>query len=601
MKHILMFCVISLSLASTATAADECPAPAPDAADKVCRPTKEEVEAFQPRGGLAWILDSAEFKALAETTFAAAGDRLEEIVAERKADDPPWVVAIDADDTILDNMEFQVEGETCGVGFSTARWREWVTREEAGAVPGAAGFLAQVATLGGKIAVVTNRDADQMNETAENMRILGMDTDPERVCFLGKPACSEKPPHGNNKDPRFTALHAGKAELCWEGKGDVVAKAWEQPHEIVMYVGDNVQDFPGITQETAAAWPEIIARHLGHNWFLIPNAAYGSWEKKRGASWIRPVRHHPARGWDNLSGLAADPKDSNILYAVPDKAVKPAEIVTIDLSQETPRAVNTTELTKDEETCKDLDLQNLDLEGIASTEDGYWIVSEGEVPEPEKTEEKERLNLLLKVSKKGMCEKLVKLPDLAPARFKKRGFEGVTVGENGKVYIAVQSSLENDTTAGERRTRIAEYDPATDSWDYYFYELAEPEGTAEIGINELLYLGGNRFAVIERDNKESCDAKTKRIHTFTLPPADGTRRLVKDEGIDLIKYFNRAGVPVANQVEGLAITPDDKVYVVTDNDKGETTRLLYLGHAKDEDLNLTPGAGPKPESQPEAP
>ncbi|MGH6737380.1 MAG: esterase-like activity of phytase family protein [Methyloceanibacter sp.] len=581
MKHALTFCVISLLLVFEVTAAEQCPAPPPDDDNKICRPTKKEIQAFQPKGGLAWILDSAEFKALAEATFATAGDRLKKIVGERKPDAMPWVVAIDADDTILDNMQFQVEGEACGVGYSIPRWREWVRRQEAGAVPGAAGFLARVAVLGGKIAIVTNRDADQMKETAKNMRMLGLSTDSEQVCFLGKPACPEKPDHGNNKDPRYTALRAGTAELCWKDKGDVAANSWARPHEIVMYIGDNVQDFPGITQATAAARAEIVAEHLGHDWFLIPNAAYGSWEKTRGESWIRPVRRYPAAGWANLSGLAADPKDPNILYAVADKAANPAKIVIIDLSEETPRAIDTISLAKGD--CGDIDLENLDLEGIAAIGNGsFCIVSEGENREGEKKRE----NLLLKVENDGTCKSRIALPEELKKRFISRGFEGVTVDEDGKVYIAIQSPLKDkdDPAKNEDETIIARFDPAAvnddEAWKDYRYKLEEPKGDAEVGINELLYLGGKSFAVIERDDQESCKAKIKRIHTFTLPPDDGPNQLVKDEGIDLIKFFNRAGVLVAEQIEGLAITPDDKVFVVTDADKDEDTLLLYLGTAK---------------------
>jgi hypothetical protein len=58
MKYIPIFCAVSLYLAFKAGAADQRPAP-PDNEDKACRPTKEEMQAFRPKGGLAWILDSA--------------------------------------------------------------------------------------------------------------------------------------------------------------------------------------------------------------------------------------------------------------------------------------------------------------------------------------------------------------------------------------------------------------------------------------------------------------------------------------------------------------------------------------------------------------
>lgn len=278
MKRIPMFSVILLSLVLAGSVPD-LRAEANLQLAQYC-PAKDE--AFQPKGGLAWMMQSAEFKALAEATFAAAGDRLEEIVKERRSGATPWVLSIDADESILSNLQFQLEGAECGVGFSYPRWHEWVARREAGAVPGAAGFLARVAALGGKVAVITNRSAKDMAATAENMRKLGISTDPERVCLLGYPDHVETPPYGNDKDERRAAVRAGTAEACWEGRDDAVKASWAQPQEIVMYIGDNVQDFPGMTQAAAAARPEIVLEHLGRDWFLIPNAEYGSWERKPG-------------------------------------------------------------------------------------------------------------------------------------------------------------------------------------------------------------------------------------------------------------------------------------------------------------------------------
>lgn len=597
MKRVLTSCVISISLLIAGGAAlqaetkpqspEQCPAPPPKAEEKACHPTNEDMQAFQPKGGLAWMTEAAEFKALAEAIFAAAGHRLEEISREHKSEAPPWVVVVDADDTILDNMRFQLEGAACGVGFSYSRWHKWVARREAGAVPGAAGFLARVSVLGGKVAVITNRSAKNMKATAENMRKLGIDTDPERVCFLGRPDCVNTPPYGNDKDERRAALRLGQAVACWKDQDAAVAKSWAQPQDIVMYIGDNVQDFPGMTQAAAAAHPEAVAEHLGHDWFLIPNAEYGSWEKKH-KSWIKRIVSDQVTGWANLSGLAADPDDSDVLYAVSDKDAG-ARILTIDVSKSVPEIVHAVELT-----CG----TNLDLEGIAAKKDGsgFWVVSEGDQGKDTKPEDN-RINLLLEVDKNGNCLRKEPLPVKEQTRFEKRGFEGVTLDENGKVYVAIQSPLKDkdDPTKNEDETLIARFDPAATQddkiWRYYRYKLDEAKAGVEVGINEILYLGKQRFAVIERDNKRGCDAKIKRIHTFTLPREDRSDQLIKDEGIDLIKFFERHNVSVSEQIEGLAITPDDDVFVVTD-DNAEDTRLLYLGNAKDKDLKLTPEAKP---------
>ena len=53
--------------------------------------TEGEDKSFHPEGGLAWMLSSAEFEALSMATFAAAGDRLSEIVRQRESGSAPWV------------------------------------------------------------------------------------------------------------------------------------------------------------------------------------------------------------------------------------------------------------------------------------------------------------------------------------------------------------------------------------------------------------------------------------------------------------------------------------------------------------------------------
>jgi predicted secreted acid phosphatase len=237
-------------------------------------------EAFKKSTALKWMQESAEYRALALATFAAARQRVEDIARNRRLDDAPWVVVMDADETILDNTQFQLEMQQRDLHYTRELWRAWVERRDAGAVPGAVAFFARVLALGGKIAIVTNRDADQLAATAENLRKLGFSTDAANVCVLGRPpkATFETPPYGNNKDARRLALREGKASACWDDKPDPDAlRSWAQPQDLVMYVGDNVQDFPGVTQKAATAVPRLVSEHLGQDWFLLPNPIYGSW------------------------------------------------------------------------------------------------------------------------------------------------------------------------------------------------------------------------------------------------------------------------------------------------------------------------------------
>ena len=50
------------------------------------------------------------------------------------------------------------------------------------------------------------------------------------------------------------------------------------PLEVVMWVGDNVGDFPGATQAIRTQ-PQAAFAEFGRGWFVLPNPMYGSWER----------------------------------------------------------------------------------------------------------------------------------------------------------------------------------------------------------------------------------------------------------------------------------------------------------------------------------
>ena len=50
------------------------------------------------------------------------------------------------------------------------------------------------------------------------------------------------------------------------------------PLTTVMYVGDNIQDFPGLTQDIRRQDATAFAR-FGNDFVLLPNPMYGSFDK----------------------------------------------------------------------------------------------------------------------------------------------------------------------------------------------------------------------------------------------------------------------------------------------------------------------------------
>jgi 5'-nucleotidase (lipoprotein e(P4) family) len=201
---------------------------------------------------LHWFRNSAERQALSRQTFSFATIQLEEKIGYRFSKQA-WAVVLDADETILDNSQFQKESFEQNLAFSPDRWTAWVHRKEAKAIPGAAAFLKRVHTLGGKVVIVTNRSALECPDSELNLKSQGLAVD----AVLCKADTSDK-------NPRFAAVAAGTASPKLGAL------------EVLMFVGDNIQDFPALDQ---TANTEAKQAEFGSRFFVMPNPMYGSWEK----------------------------------------------------------------------------------------------------------------------------------------------------------------------------------------------------------------------------------------------------------------------------------------------------------------------------------
>ncbi len=204
---------------------------------------------------LRWVRGSAEYRAVAVETYRAALAAVERASAGRPAGS--WAVSVDADETIIDNSQYEVELEEKGETVTDATWRAWVKRRERPAVPGAAAFLEGVRRLGGRVAVVSNTSESLRGDLAANLDSLGLPYD----VLLCRPDGGDE-----------------RKESRWKAVADGTARPGLGPLEILVWVGDNIQDFPGQGQELRRR-PESAYAEFGVRWFVIPNPIYGSWEK----------------------------------------------------------------------------------------------------------------------------------------------------------------------------------------------------------------------------------------------------------------------------------------------------------------------------------
>lgn len=199
-----------------------------------------------------WFRNSAEYRALAIQIYRDAGERLAEIVGEG-AQPGAWAVALDADETVLDNSQYNKERALQGLGYSRESWAEWVGRKAAPPIPGAVAFLEQVHRLGGKIAIVTNRAQELCADTEADFQGHGIPFD----AILCRTDTEEK-------EPRWAMVEAGTTPQGLP------------PLRLVMWLGDNITDFPDLDQSVRKA-NESAFEDFGRRFFVLPNPIYGSW------------------------------------------------------------------------------------------------------------------------------------------------------------------------------------------------------------------------------------------------------------------------------------------------------------------------------------
>ena len=195
---------------------------------------------------LRWYQRAAERRALSLQSYGAATAK----VAAKVAAGVPtsWGVVMDIDETTLNNSAYQHARAELGTGYSPGSWTDWVNQKAATPIDGALAFTKKVKQLGGKVVFVTNRvAATECAPTEANLAASGF---------------------------TYDAIH------CKQGASDKTARfdLVKQSMEVVAFVGDNILDFPALTQEVRKQ-PATAFADFGEKFFVIPNPMYGSFEK----------------------------------------------------------------------------------------------------------------------------------------------------------------------------------------------------------------------------------------------------------------------------------------------------------------------------------
>jgi 5'-nucleotidase (lipoprotein e(P4) family) len=203
-----------------------------------------------------WTRTAAEHEGLFRQVYRSATDQV-----DRRAQglaSGSWAVILDADETVLDNSPHYLErsgGKLVAEPYDPDAFTAWGREARAPALPGSAEFIAHVKRLGGRVVIVTNRIEALCDPTRENFRQAGIVVD----AVLCRPADT------GDKNPRFEAVQRGTTPVGLPALN------------VLLWVGDNIQDFPRLTQTVRGSGAASFA-DFGVRYFLLPNPIYGSWE-----------------------------------------------------------------------------------------------------------------------------------------------------------------------------------------------------------------------------------------------------------------------------------------------------------------------------------
>ncbi|SJZ86949.1 acid phosphatase [Enhydrobacter aerosaccus] len=216
-----------------------------------------------------WTQRAVEYKGNALTVYALARIRLDQALA-----DPSWTAApgeqkgefkhlppavvLDIDETVLDNSPYEVWLLKNNQTFSTRTWDEFCAARISRAIPGAVEFTQYADAKGVKVFYITNRGIETEKDTRENMATLGFPMGGNVDTFLMQ---NEKPDWGSLKSTRRAVI--------------------ARDYRILLNLGDNFGDFDDRFRSSDAerlkAFEEDKA-HWGHDWLVIANPTYGSFE-----------------------------------------------------------------------------------------------------------------------------------------------------------------------------------------------------------------------------------------------------------------------------------------------------------------------------------
>ena len=230
--------------------------------------------------GLEWVKHAAEYRAVTRQVYHAATHDLPRFIEDtswnalpqqREAMTLPPAVILDVDETVVSNVDFQIE---LVQPFTNEKHDRWNRENTATPVDGVKDFVEAARDLGVTVFFVTNRPcraqrgADdpcpQRQTTIDDIAEAGIETDADHV-FL-----SEE--RGWTREKLTRRLHIART------------------HRVIMLIGDDFGDFVSCARENVvapcrtpgtragrAAALDTYDHYWGNGWYILPNPMHGSW------------------------------------------------------------------------------------------------------------------------------------------------------------------------------------------------------------------------------------------------------------------------------------------------------------------------------------
>lgn len=196
---------------------------------------------------------AAEYRALCYQAFNIAQLRVDQIPRKMLRKENLAIIT-DLDETVLDNSYSEAQLIKDGKGYSPSSWKDWISKSQATAVPGAVAFLQAAAKKGIAIFYISNRDIADVPSTLIDLQHLQLPyADTAHMIFKDRES---------SKESRRLLVSA--------------------QYHVIMLMGDNLNDFMNVFEKRTIAdrfkETDLFREDWGKKFIVLPNATYGEWE-----------------------------------------------------------------------------------------------------------------------------------------------------------------------------------------------------------------------------------------------------------------------------------------------------------------------------------